>query len=282
MLVLGVAALAALVVGGVVALIAWRWPRVDPTSPEGRSLWSDATGHDVETDAEGVTVLGLSAAACAVAVSLTLLGLLFLAVRTRTGAAGVDLGLAGWAADHEDPAATSVLRVLTYLGSAAVVLPLAVVVGVVEARRLPNRSIPVFLLLVEGGQLLLVNLIKVLVGRSRPDINQLVEVADLSFPSGHVTNAAATFAALALLVGRRRRRTVRVALAGGAAGVTALVASTRVFLGVHWVTDVLAGAALGWGWAALCSVAYGGRRLRFGSPLAKPATPGTAARDRIN
>jgi len=70
-----------------------------------------------------------------------------------------------------------------------------------------------------------------------------------------------------------------VGLAAAAAGLTALVASTRVLLGVHWTTDVLAGASLGWGWAALCSIAFGGRLLRFGAPAEEAVaaeTSGTA------
>ena len=279
MLVLGVAAAVTLLVGGLVAAVSRRWPRLDPSSPSGRSVAEavaehpEAAEHLDDGASDRLTVLGLSAVAVGVTACAVLFGLLFLFVRTRTGAAGLDLGPARWAARNATGPSTAVLRVLTYLGSSALVLPLVVVVGVLEHRRLANRAIPAFLALVEGGQLLLANLVKVLVGRARPDIDRLTRATGLSFPSGHTTTAAATFAAFALLAGRRRAPSTRAALAGAAAGSTALVGSTRVLLGVHWLTDVLAGAALGWGWAALCSLAYGGRILRFGAPL----EPGHAA-----
>ena len=197
MSVLGVVALVAIAVGAAVALVARRWPKVDPTSPTVEPV----AGKD---DGDGVTILGLSAAAVAVAACLCLFGFLFFLVRTHTGFAEMDLGPARWAARHATPTTTTVLRVLTYLGSTIVALPLVVVLGSAEHRRLPNRSILLFLLLVEGGQLLLANLVKVLVGRARPDIDQLAGVSGLSFPSGHTTTAAATYAALALLLGRGR------------------------------------------------------------------------------
>lgn len=274
MLVLGVAALVALVAGGLVSAAALVWPRIDPTSPAGRSVADElaerpeaAADLDDEGNAERAAVLGLSAAAVAVAASVTIFGLLFVLVRTHAGFAQLDLGPARWAARQVSPGAATVLRTLTSLGATAFALPLVLVVGIVEARRLSNRSIALFLLLVEGGQLLLANLVKVMVSRARPDLEQLAGTSSHSFPSGHTATAAATFAALALLLGRGRRPIVRVALAGAAAGLTALVASTRVLLGVHWLTDVLAGAALGWGWAAVCSIAFGGRLLRFGAPI---------------
>jgi undecaprenyl-diphosphatase len=113
----------------------------------------------------------------------------------------------------------------------------------------------------------LVNTTKYIVGRPRPDIAQLTGFSGSSFPSGHAAAAAATLAAVAFLVGRGRSQRVKVIAASLAAALAVGVATTRVLLGVHWLTDVLAGVALGWGWFALCSVAFGGRILRFGQPV---------------
>ena len=54
-------------------------------------------------------------------------------------------------------------------------------------------------------------------------------------------------------------------LAGVAAGMAVAIAATRVLLDVHWVSDVVAGLALGWAWFAACAIAFGGRLLRFGA-----------------
>ena len=101
----------------------------------------------------------------------------------------------------------------------------------------------------------------------RPTANPLAHTLGPSFPSGHTTGAAACFAAFALVLGRGRSRNTQAVLAGAAVFVALAVAASRVLLGVHWLTDVLGGLALGWGWFALCSIAFGGRLLRLGTPV---------------
>ena len=153
------------------------------------------------------------------------------------------------------------------LGGTVGIIAVGLVVALVEWRRIPSRSAIAFLVLVLVGQNLLANGTKLVVARARPDLSQLTGFSGTSFPSGHSTAAAATFAAVALLLGRRRSPGVRALLAGAAAAVAAAVASTRVLLGVHWLTDVLAGLALGWAWFALCSIAFGGRIMLFAAPV---------------
>jgi undecaprenyl-diphosphatase len=135
-----------------------------------------------------------------------------------------------------------------------------------------------FLLIVVGGQFAVMNLVKALVERTRPDIHRLAAVSGSSFPSGHSTAAAATFAALALVVGRTRSPRIRAVLAGVAVAIAVAVACSRVLLGVHWFSDAVGGLALGWAWFAVCSVAFGGRLLRFGAPatIAAASPPGTS------
>src|SRR6185295_16734735 len=102
------------------------------------------------------------------------------------------------------------------------------------------------------------------------------------FPSGHSSTAASFYAALALILARRRSARVRALLAGSAGAIAVAVAASRVLLDVHWLSDVIAGVMLGWAWFALCAVAFGGRRLRFAEPLeraAAEAAPPTRAAD---
>jgi undecaprenyl-diphosphatase len=143
----------------------------------------------------------------------------------------------------------------------------ALLAATTQYLRTRTRAVVGFLTVVVGGQVLVTNLTKVLVDRARPDIHRLTGFSGSSFPSGHSATAAATFAAIALLVGRGRHRRAKAFLAASAAGIAVAVAATRVLLGVHWLTDVIAGLAMGWAWFAVASIAFGGRVLRFGEPV---------------
>lgn len=90
-------------------------------------------------------------------------------------------------------------------------------------------------------------------GRARPDIvPHLVDVHSLSYPSGHATNSAIVFLTLGALLARAQdmRRTRIYVMAAGVL-LTVLVGCSRVLVGVHWPTDVLAGWAVGGSWAML-------------------------------
>jgi membrane-associated phospholipid phosphatase len=196
-------------------------------------------------------------------------GLLAVTVTTRTGLYRYDAAAAAWGARHATPGTVRLFLVLTQLGSTVVVVTEAVLLGLADVRRRGRWSAMAFMLMVVLGQNLISNGVKLLVQRDRPPVRPPLSPAGtgFSYPSGHTTAAAATYAAIALLLGRGGRWPVRIRLGVAAAAVTVAVAVSRVLLGVHWLTDVLGGAALGLAWFAVCTAAFGGRLLRFGAPV---------------
>ena len=263
------------VIGGAAYLAARRWPR-----PTGAPALAATTVEDgverhphlskvVQRRANPAELTGLALTIASVVVvgGLVGMGLLFVMVQTNTGLARFDLTFARFGADHATEGSTDVLRTITQLGGTAGVVVMATVVAVTEYVRTRRRAVFAFLAVVVGGQFLAANLIKVIVDRARPDILHLTGFSGSSFPSGHATAAAATFMAFALLLGRGRSSRAKAVLTGFAAGIAGAVAATRVLLGVHWFTDVLAGLLLGWLWFSAFSIAFGGRILRFGAPV---------------
>lgn len=99
--------------------------------------------------------------------------------------------------------------------------------------------------------------------RPRPDlVPHGVEVSSASFPSGHAMLATVTYLTLAaLLVQVQEQRRVQIYLLSCGVALSLMVGASRIFLGVHWPTDVLAGWSMGAAWALACaSVAYGLQR----------------------
>ncbi len=147
-------------------------------------------------------------------------------------------------------------RSLTALGDWTVLLLLTVVVVgflLLQGRRRMAGFVVAAML---GGEAL-ATVLKELVARPRPDVvPHLVSVQTSSFPSGHSMMAAVAYLTLAALAARVvAERRLKVYLLVVAMGVTLLVGVTRVYLGVHYPTDVLAGWTAGLAWALLCGVA---------------------------
>jgi undecaprenyl-diphosphatase len=144
----------------------------------------------------------------------------------------------------------------TSLGSATVVFLLAVVVAIhlTLSRRASTGLFVLFA--VTGGQAL-VSLLKLLVGRPRPEIvSHLTQVSTLSFPSGHATMSAVTYLTLGLLAARfLPRRIAKIYVVALAVVLTFLIGVSRLYLGVHWPSDVMAGWCAGFAWASLCWLA---------------------------
>jgi membrane-associated phospholipid phosphatase len=199
----------------------------------------------------------LVTAAFAIAFAVALvLGALLDMVDAGSGLAELDDDVAEWGSRHADSRSVDVLRTLTDLGGTPVVAAALVATAVLAYRRVRGRE-PVLLLAAVGvGQLVLSNVLKLVVDRDRPAVLQLVEVSSSSFPSGHATAAAACWAAVAFVGGHDASRRARAVLAAVAVVIAVAVAASRALLGVHWVTDIVAGLALGWGWFALVVLAF--------------------------
>jgi membrane-associated phospholipid phosphatase len=188
-------------------------------------------------------------------------------VRSNSGFALWDQAVAQWGADHATAASTMALVAITQLGASWLAIPAVIAVGWYAYRRWDTLSPLWFMATVYVGHFLISNGLKVVIERERPPVEHLVGTLSSSFPSTHSGTAAAIWAAAALVVAADIDRSTRVGLGAGAVAIAALVASSRALLGVHWLTDVLAGAAIGWGWFLLVAIAFGGRALRLGEPV---------------
>lgn len=195
------------------------------------------------------------------------LGVLLDMVDGSSGLARWDDDLAGWGVGRAESLSVDVLSVVTHLGGTWVVTAGLVAAVTVDLVRHRNPEVIAFAAAVLLGEKLIVNGLKALVDRDRPDVIALVSFSGESFPSGHAAAAAAVWPAVALILGRRRPRIVQATFAAGAALIAFAVAASRALLGVHWLTDVIGGLAVGYGWFVVVAVIFGGRAQRLGDPV---------------
>ena len=169
----------------------------------------------------------------------------------RNGLTSIDQPILDVMVAHRTPFLTGTLIGITEAGGPIGMTLLAVGVGgVLLYHRLWGEAI--LLAVVAGGGGIIVRLGKATIGRQRPPIvDHAIEASGESFPSGHALGAAATLGVLVYIGWLHHPR--RLPLFATVAGLVVLIVGlSRIYLGVHWSTDVLAGWLIGISWLLLC------------------------------
>ncbi len=182
------------------------------------------------------------------------------------GPARLDAPALDEALEARSPALTQAAVVLTTLGDTVAMTVLAVLVGAWCWWR-GRRSDAVLAVGAAAGAVLAFQLLKSAFDRQRPPVaDRLVPETTSSLPSGHATVSIVVVGTLVVLAwGGLAGRDRALALVAGAAWVGG-VGATRVYLGVHWVSDVLAGWLAGAAWLAVCVAAWSWWRSRAARP----------------
>jgi membrane-associated phospholipid phosphatase len=210
---------------------------------------------------------GAPSAALLLAAGLTVL-LVLVAVGTflvKVAPGGVvgrdDMGVSRWFAAHRTPAGVEATRWVTDLAQTPTIAALAVLTVLVTALAWRRWREPLLVAAAVTGEVLTFLAITVLVHRGRPPVSHLDPSPPTSdFPSGHTAAAVAMYGSLALLAFQRARSTlVRAASVVLAVAIPVAVAVARVYRGMHFASDAIAGALLGgvWLWLAVRAVRLG-------------------------
>ena len=202
------------------------------------------------------------------------------AVTEAEGVAGLDQPILRAAMGLRSPTVDTICAGISYVfGPIGMPAIAAIAILVLALRR--RSWAPVVLVVAAGlGSLLMTVAGKDIIDRSRPPRSEAIPPYETSpsFPSGHTLNSIVVLGIIAyLLILRRQTLRARVAIVVAAGVATFVVGVSRIILGAHWFTDVLAGWALGAAWLALVITAH---RLfltiRLGRQAVPARPPGTA------
>ena len=164
-----------------------------------------------------------------------------------------DVAALQWMNRHHTPLLTQIATELTYLGTGSVVL-MIVAVAALFLWHTEHKHSARLLLAAVAGNILLNGMLKLWFSRPRPAVFEWqTHAASSSFPSGHAMSATVCYGTVAYLVIRLQKHHWSRVLTGTAAVILiVLICTTRLYLGVHYPSDVIAGMLVGLAWAAFC------------------------------
>ena len=169
----------------------------------------------------------------------------------------VDRHVAVWFHQHASPAVTQVARTISFFGSVGWLTAVSIGVALFLVLRRDWLNASLIALVMGGGGALNV-VLKHFFHRERPVLeNPLVTLSSYGFPSGHTMGATLLYGLLALLAWKNlRNRAARLACVVGACFWILLIGLTRIYLGAHYLTDVLGALAAGLLWLVVCWTAF--------------------------
>lgn len=181
---------------------------------------------------------------------------LFVQLASRVAAGSTqafDEAVLTWLGAHRFPRLDEVMLDVTALGTGTVVVMIVTVAALFLWLTRHHYS-AILLLVATVGSIVLNNLLKLGFERPRPEVIDWVANAHFySFPSGHAMSATVAYSTVAYLAGRLlANHTARVAVMATAFLVILLICVSRLYLGVHYPSDVIAGVAIGLAWAGFC------------------------------
>ncbi len=218
----------------------------------------------------GVAELLITAGALLAVLGAAILGLADGAVEGN-GLASVDPTVWQWAVTHRTPGLTVVAKVVTEVGSTVSMGILATVTALILWFR-GRRGDAVLVAVVSAGAGLIVTVGKATVGRERPPVEyRLVTETNESFPSGHALASAAIIGVILVVVVPLIRSTAwRVVMITAGVLFVLAIGWSRIYLGVHWFTDVVGGWLTGLAWLLLCLTVREVWRLTVGAVRLPP------------
>lgn len=176
---------------------------------------------------------------------LTALTALMLGINSRGWAISLDTATTSWLAAHRSLGLDVAATVITDFGSPVATAALGVSCAALLSWATRSVIPGVVIIGTVGAAAAASTALKAVVDRPRPPLQWQVGIeTDPSFPSGHVTGTAALLGIIAVVVSVDRTRATRAWLTTAVVTGVVLVAATRLYLGVHWLTDVIAGAIL--------------------------------------